>query len=189
MTFFVTLLTALAALWGAPALPAASVNSASETCSVSVTDATGINAQREEARWVLANIAGGQAQATPQRVQRLQVANPQAEIAMVKRTAREALNSRAMTAQRRAIEAVEAVARYDGNDPMEMNRLLSRAERAGDQLYAVLSSGGTSSPNYETKPFKCNSDRQKCKADCQASKGQSCCCGCGVTFIGCLVLG
>lgn len=90
-------------------------------------------------------------------------------------------------ALRDAQRTLVAVSRYDGRDAVVMSELLARVDTASDRLFEVLT-GPDASPGLKTTAFACNAMRRECKAGCEAEKGQTCCCGCGVSFLACLVL-
>lgn len=196
--FFTYALCAVAAAFGGPAASAdtAAIAAVDRPCA-SVTTLAGIETHKTSARLLLASLQS-QRVASPA----LRLDPVQADMAAVRKEAAKVTSPGAMRLRQRApaapqvararaqaLDAVAAVAAYQGNDPRAMARLLSRVDRSADALYArmqVAGSGGTSAA--ETGAFKCNADRQECRQTCKDTKGKVCCCGCGVTFVACLVL-
>lgn len=179
------MLAGLAAL----ALPAAAAGPAPAAATgpaCAAGGALGFASQQAAASLLLAQYA--QPMAAQPRQGPARLANPGAEVAAVRNQARRLMAQRSLRAQDEAMRAVAAVANYRGRDPVEMNRLLARVDSAADRLHASLTAGGGSSA-AQTGAFQCNADRRECKEQCQADKGKACCCGCGVSFVACLVLG
>ncbi|QDP19301.1 hypothetical protein [Sphingomonas xanthus] len=175
---------------GALALSAAATSSSiaggqpSSACTTAVTDTADINAHRAAASVFLASYA----QTAPTRAPLNAISNPGAEIAQVRKEARRLTSSQHIRVHDEALRAVTAVANYQGSDPATMNRMLRRVDNAADALQHSLSSGGGPSA-MQTGAFKCNADRIECKQACSEAKGKACCCGCGVSYVACLVLG
>ncbi|MEQ8262823.1 hypothetical protein [Pseudohaliea sp.] len=155
-------------------------------------------AARDEARMLLAqatelSITPRKAVATPQArpAQMQQLSNPaKAEIDAVRRQASSMLASSSSleAAMRDARVALQNVASYAGSDGEEMNRLLAEVDAAGEALFKSMQVAGNPGEVQSTEAFECNKDRRQCKADCEAEKGKKCCCGCGMTYIACVLL-
>ncbi len=153
---------------------------------------------RDEARLLLAQatdltITPRKAVAAPQArpAQVRQLSNPaKAEIDAVRRQASSMLasSSSVEAAMRDARVALQNVASYAGSDGEEMNRLLAEVDAAGDALFRSMQVAGSPGEVQSTEAFECNKDRRQCKADCEAEKGKKCCCGCGMTYIACILL-
>jgi hypothetical protein len=153
---------------------------------------------RDEARLLLAQAtdlkmtprkAVAAPQARPAQVQ--QLSSPaKVEIDAVRRQASSMLasSSSVEAAMRDARVALQNVASYAGSDGEEMNRLLAEVDAAGDALFRSMQVAGSPGEVQSTEAFECNKDRRQCKADCEAEKGKKCCCGCGMTYIACILL-
>lgn len=177
----------------APASPGQAPQApADRACATQVEAPGDFAAHREAALLVLAQY-GQPAQTRPAPMPmpgpaQMRAANPAAEIAQVRSQAQRVTRSGAGHARAEAMDAVAAVANYRGNDPVVMNRLLARVDRAADAMHADLSRISAADAK-QAGAFQCNADRLKCKEACQEAKGKACCCGCGVSYVACLVLG
>ncbi len=185
LTWFLVIFAGLLAPQMSEVENASSVAASSRVCSSSAKLGS-VGENVKQANLALATIQERREDAArAQDLQRVQV-SPSNEVAQVRREARQALSNKAVRAEQDALQAISAVAAYQGNDPREMRALLDEVDRAADQLHKALTSTSGGSANYETNSFKCNADRRECKKGCKAETGKVCCCGCGISYIICL---
>ena len=87
-------------------------------------------------------------------------------------------DAKVRNAAQRVVAALQAVA--NNRDARKEAALIQTFETS----LANVNTEASQSAEYQTKAFKCNDDRQKCKAACPKTF-----CGCGVSFLTCLVVG
>lgn len=179
-----TALAMLAVPAAASTIASQADTSSAKVCIATASDPADVASHRAAAQLVLASYSQAAAQTQVMRA----APTGAAEVARVRGEARKLTMSSTARAHDEAMRAVAAVANYRGNDPAAMNRLLARVDQAADRLHSSLARGGGSSA-VQTGAFKCNADRLECKEACQEAKGKACCCGCGVSYVACLVLG
>ena len=87
-------------------------------------------------------------------------------------------DAKVRAAAQRVVRALQAVA--SNRDGRKEAGLVQAFEKSLANVHTEASQ----STEYQSKAFKCNDDRQKCKAACPKTF-----CGCGVSFLTCLVVG